>query len=178
MHRIGQAPNPDCLHCNSTKGTTEHLLLHCPALQVHRHSSGTPSSSRGPYTTHTLRLRGGANAVAGAEAHTVFFSFLCRILIANFVCDLLMKSLKFALHGKHYSWKTKIDSEWFKHQWYEWDHLENKFSIENWIIKHFYYYKFLVKKSKRFAHLLLDTYLRATRLTLMGVRSKYCMLQT
>ena len=36
MHRIGLAPNPDCPHCNSAEGTIQHLLLHCPALQVHR----------------------------------------------------------------------------------------------------------------------------------------------
>ena len=36
MHRIRQAPNPDCPHCNSAEGTIQHLILHCPALQVHR----------------------------------------------------------------------------------------------------------------------------------------------
>ena len=33
MDRIGQAPNPDCPHCNSAESTIEHILLHCPALQ-------------------------------------------------------------------------------------------------------------------------------------------------
>jgi len=36
MYRIRQAPNPDCPHCNSAEGTIQHLILHCPALQVHR----------------------------------------------------------------------------------------------------------------------------------------------
>ena len=38
MHRIGLAPEPTCVHCNSAVGTTEHVLLHCPALQIHRDS--------------------------------------------------------------------------------------------------------------------------------------------
>merc|ERR1719376_1823575 len=38
MHRIGLAPNPNCPHCSSAEGTIQHLLLHCPALQVHRDS--------------------------------------------------------------------------------------------------------------------------------------------
>ena len=36
MHRIGRAPTPTCVHCNSAVGTVEHVLLHCPALQIHR----------------------------------------------------------------------------------------------------------------------------------------------
>ena len=30
------SPNPDCPHLNSAEVTIEHILLHCPALQVHR----------------------------------------------------------------------------------------------------------------------------------------------
>ena len=36
MHRIGLAPDPTCTHCNNAEGTVEHVLLHCPALQIHR----------------------------------------------------------------------------------------------------------------------------------------------
>ena len=36
MHRIGRASTPTCVHCNSAVGTVEHVLLHCPALQLHR----------------------------------------------------------------------------------------------------------------------------------------------
>ena len=48
VRRIGQATNPACPHCKSAEGSTEHLLLHCLTLQVHRdlitntHCSGTP----------------------------------------------------------------------------------------------------------------------------------------
>ena len=36
MHRIGQAPNPDCPHDNSAERTTEHVLLDYATLQVRR----------------------------------------------------------------------------------------------------------------------------------------------
>ena len=37
-HRIGLAPDSTCPHCDTAEGTVEHVLLHCPALQVHRDS--------------------------------------------------------------------------------------------------------------------------------------------
>ena len=76
LHRICQAPNPDCPHYNSAEGTKKHLLLHCPT-QVHRnlqhmhwrklwYSSGTPPPSRSPCFTYTWGLRRGVGATAGA----------------------------------------------------------------------------------------------------------------
>ena len=38
MHRIGLAPDATCPRCDAVEGTAEHVLLHCPALQIHRDS--------------------------------------------------------------------------------------------------------------------------------------------
>jgi len=36
MHRIGRAPDANCPRCDAVEGTAEHVLIHCPDLQLHR----------------------------------------------------------------------------------------------------------------------------------------------
>ena len=36
MHRIGLAPDDTCTLCTQAEGSAEHVLLHCPTIQIHR----------------------------------------------------------------------------------------------------------------------------------------------